>query len=584
MKNYRGFRDHELPLKNLTVIVGKNNAGKTTLVEALRLLSIVVSKYKNAIYRGPPGWTDLPIKEYGVAPSLRDIEISFQGILYGYGEPPGNIEAIFSDGSSVSIYLNDNKEIFAVIKDCNGNIVTNRHKAQNTNISSVSIMPQVTPVQINERMLTPDYVRNAISSRLSSLHFRNQLHILYNKFFSSFQEVVENTWDGVGVDGLEGRDQLPSSESRLNLFIRNEGFVGEIGLMGHGLQMWLQTMWFLTYSHDSHTVILDEPDVYMHPDLQRRFIRFLRDRFPQVILTTHSIEIMSEVEPEDILVIDKDHEISNFATSLPAVQRIISTIGSVHNVHIARLFTARRFVIVEGKDIKFLKHFQDIIFLNSETPFQAIPRMSIEGWGGWKLIIGSSMKLKNVMGKDIYVYCILDRDYYTYEEINERYEEADQSGINLHIWSQKEIENFILSPTVIHRYISNKLARCTQAITLDEVITKIEEIAQDMKVETSDRLANEFFVKNKSRGYNLTWANKKAREHIQKCCEDNGSILPLVSGKSLLSKLSFWSKNEVGVQITPVALIREFRKSEIHPEMISVIDAIENMSEFYRFL
>ncbi len=70
--------------------------------------------------------------------------------------------------------------------------------------------------------------------------------------------------------------------------------------MGHGLQIWLQVIWFLTLFNSSEIIILDEPDVYMHADIQKRLIRFIKNKFPQVIVTTHSIEIMSEVEPEDI--------------------------------------------------------------------------------------------------------------------------------------------------------------------------------------------------------------------------------------------------------------------------------------------
>ena len=577
LRNYRGFKNHELALKDLTVIVGKNNAGKTTLVEALRLLSIVVRKYKNSSYRKPPKWADLPIKEYGVAPSVKGIGINFQTIFHHYGSPPGNIMGVFSNNSSVSIYLNENEEIYAVIRDCNGKIIENRHRAKEADLPLVSIMPQVTPVQINERMLTSIYVQSSMSSRLSSLHFRNQLNLLYEEFFVEFQQVVESTWDGVRVDGLEGRDQLPSPESRLDLFIRNEGFVGEIGLMGHGLQMWLQTMWFLTYSHASKTVILDEPDVYMHPDLQRRFIRFIKNRFPQIILTTHSIEIMSEVDPNNILIVDKDQDQSVFATSLSAVQRIINNIGSVHNIHLTRLSTAQRFLMTEGKDITFLKHFQNIISPRTDIPFGSIPHMSIGGAGSWTFFAGSSMALQNAVGDDILVYCILDRDYYVDKQINDRYHEAQRFGINLHIWSQKEIENFILIPSVIHRYILKNAAKRIKIPDLEEVDSKIETLADNMYNEVFDGLSNQFRIADRER---MGKSNKFARAYIEESRRYNGSILPIVSGKYLFRKLSSWLQIEFGVHINPVALIREFQRHEVHQEVVHVITSIENMDKF----
>jgi predicted ATPase len=101
--------------------------------------------------------------------------------------------------------------------------------------------------------------------------------------------------------------------------------------------MWLQTMWFLARCQKFETVILDEPDVYMHADLQRRLIRSLRGRYAQVILATHSVEIMSEANPEDILVVDREKRQAQFTTDVPEMQRVVDQIGGVHNLQLARL-------------------------------------------------------------------------------------------------------------------------------------------------------------------------------------------------------------------------------------------------------
>ena len=39
----------------------------------------------------------------------------------------------------------------------------------------------------------------------------------------------------------------------------------------------------------------------MHPDLQRKLLKYVRRNFQQVIIATHSIEIISEVDSENIL-------------------------------------------------------------------------------------------------------------------------------------------------------------------------------------------------------------------------------------------------------------------------------------------
>src|SRR5450432_1312430 len=100
----------------------------------------------------------------------------------------------------------------------------------------------------------------------------------------------------------------------------------------------------------------------MHADLQRRLIRLLRSRSHQTIIATHSVEIMSEVEPDEILVIDKKRQQSLFAGKQKVVQRLLESLGTIHNIQLARLASGRRFLMVEGDDIDFLKRFQNTLF------------------------------------------------------------------------------------------------------------------------------------------------------------------------------------------------------------------------------
>ena len=138
------------------MLVGQNNAGKSTIVEALRLISIVVSRYANLSYHEAPPWLEIPRYDYGVSPSLKNIEIDFIGIFHQYKDPPLIITAHFFDKSSVVIYLSSQERIHAVIIDQKGKIVKSRQQANRVRIPPISIMPQVAPVQRGETVLTTD--------------------------------------------------------------------------------------------------------------------------------------------------------------------------------------------------------------------------------------------------------------------------------------------------------------------------------------------------------------------------------------------------------------------------------------------
>jgi predicted ATP-dependent endonuclease of OLD family len=238
----------------------------------------------------------------------------------------------------------------------------------------------------------------------------------------------------------------------------------------------------------------------MHPDLQRRLIRFLKGRFPQVIITTHSVELMAEVDVDEILIIDKKRPRSRFAGTLPAVQKIIEHVGSVHNIHLAKLWNARCCILVEGKDIKLLSESHNILFPDSKDGLSTLPNMSIGGWGNWHYAVGSSMLLKNAGGEAIIVYCILDSDYHTESERAKRKHEAETAGVQLHIWQRKEIENYCLTPITIHRVIKSKVARRTTPPSIAEVTQKIEGIVNGLKNDVLDALSTEIHAQNRALG------------------------------------------------------------------------------------
>ena len=446
LKNFRGFEDHELSFEKFTLVVGRNNAGKSTIIEALRLVALCAGRYRTLRYTDFPREFQLSDDSQGISPSVREIEFNLNNLFYRYGRPPSVISAEFSDGSMLKIYIA--RDGAAEIRNKAGSLIRSRQQAKTVNLSAINILPQVAPVAPLERRLTANYIRRAASSLLASSHFRNQL-LVYDDKFEAFKELAEQNWRKLQIGDfiIDGGD----THDELSLFIRDDDFVAEMAWMGHGLQIWLQTMWFIARVDGFSSIILDEPDVYLHADLQRRLVRLLMQHNRQSIIATHSVEMISEVSPEAVLVVDRKRRKSLFALSLPAVQKVIDTIGGVHNLHLARMWSSRKMLLVEGRDITFLKRFQDLLFPESNEPIDTVPRLSIGGWGGWNYAVGSKLLLRNAGGDEIMAYCIFDSDYHLDEDLVARRADSEARGIELHIWRRKEIENYLVTPRTLHR-------------------------------------------------------------------------------------------------------------------------------------
>lgn len=568
LNNFRGFEDHKIPFRPLTIIVGRNNAGKSTIVEALRLISLVVSKFRGQLSAIPRYW-EFPKDRRG-RDRFKDLEINLQSAFYHYGEPPALIRAKFSSGEVVEVRI-DRDEIVA---RCDRSAVASSRS--DSSLARVSILPQVAPVLREERLLTPDYVRNAMSSSLAPLHFRNQLFI-YPELFERFRAVAAETWPGLRILELRKDGRIPNPII-LSLLVEDARFPAEISWMGHGLQMWLQTMWFLTRVSHHETVILDEPDVYMHADLQRRLVRFIRQSHQQVVIATHSSEIMAEVSPEDILVIDRARRSSDFAPSLPAVQKVLSGVGSIHNLQLSRLWNSRRFLMVEGDDIGILKHLQNTAIPKAKIPIDTIPSRSIGGWGGWPYAVGSEMFLENAGGEGIISYCILDSDYHIPDEIDERLRESKTRKISLHIWQKKELENYLLVPEAIHRLIGQKAISGKAAPSLHAIKKVLQQIAADLLQDTVDSFAT--CIHARDRKITVATANQRARELVAQRWNSLADRLSVVGGKKALARIAEWSQKNFGVSLGVASLAAALTVEEIHSEVKDVLSALEGNQTF----
>jgi AAA15 family ATPase/GTPase len=106
-------------------MVGKNNAGKSTLIEALRILSVVLNRAKGLHFIPAPSWVE-DSSLYGISPSIDNLNISTFNIFYLYGEPPAKISGYFDDGTEIQVFLGIDADIFVVIYDKDKSMLQNK--------------------------------------------------------------------------------------------------------------------------------------------------------------------------------------------------------------------------------------------------------------------------------------------------------------------------------------------------------------------------------------------------------------------------------------------------------------------------
>src|SRR5688572_12513587 len=82
-KNYKAFSDFSVSLNDFNVLVGPNNAGKSTVLGAIRILAEAVRK---ASSRNPEWITNDRGGAYGYRVELANLPISTENIFHNYDD------------------------------------------------------------------------------------------------------------------------------------------------------------------------------------------------------------------------------------------------------------------------------------------------------------------------------------------------------------------------------------------------------------------------------------------------------------------------------------------------------------------
>ena len=172
--------------------------------------------------------------------------------------------------------------------------------------------------------------------------------------FPSFQALVEKTWANMSISPPIIQGFNPPT---LAMFCKEGRIDREVHWAGFGFQIWLQLLTQLITSEKATTMIVDEPEIYLHPQLQHQIFKLLKDLGKQIILATHSVEIVNDAEHDYVVLINRTQKHGKRIDDIEGLQEALFSIGSAQNIHLARLSKDRKILFLEGQDYKLLKRF-----------------------------------------------------------------------------------------------------------------------------------------------------------------------------------------------------------------------------------
>lgn len=397
IQNFKSFKDVTLFFnKELNVLTGVNNSGKTTVLEALSLwqecfekliTEAEKTKIKEDKYRRGDFTLESSSDKYFSFKEINSVRIpNYEDIFYQRNKE----NSVFL---SATLLDEEDIELCIIFKISNfgGNYIIKLENNTTYNYrdfndyfrylpSPISIIYGTPLAQINseEDFATTPKIKEQLLLKRSDSVLRSRLYRLLNGFdallASNFREdlnfILYNSEKQINFE-IQYNIQK-DTKITITFKVGNDDVFKDLSLLGSGTLQIIEILLNLYSSteekKDLDLVLLDEPDSHIHRDLQKRLIGVFNKygQNLQLFITTHNESLIRSVTPKQVFHLEgkPTGEIKSihFDTSTPHLglhfkgimpsnlTPVMRSIGNTTGLDFINALEADKLIFVEGED------------------------------------------------------------------------------------------------------------------------------------------------------------------------------------------------------------------------------------------
>ena len=571
--NFKSLRNFTVSLQDTNVLVGPNNSGKSTIISSLRLLEVALRRAssKNAERVRLPDGT----QGYGHHLALAQLSVSLENVATDYNAEPSRIEFRLSNRNRLSLYFPTDGGC-TLYWETEGVPVATAGRFASAFPISVQVVPVLGPLEHKEAYVTEQTVKESLSTHRASRHFRN-----YWRYFPDgwelFADMVAATWPGMKIQ----RPELDLSTKQLTMFVSEDRIDREIYWSGFGFQIWCQLLTHISRASTTTLLAIDEPEIYLHPDVQRQLLTILRGLEADVLLATHSVEIIGEADPTELLLVQKGKQSAQRLRDVEGMQLALRSIGSAHNVALAQLARTKKMVFVEGHgDFRTIRRFAKALGYDELATGTDLTAFESGGFSSWERIKAFAWGVKRTIDAEMKLFAVYDRDYFCDEEIAEITGELRKELTDAAILERKEMENHLLNVEVLQRTMLKQLEarnkrQGTSTVASKSVEQYLLEITDIERIEAQSQYLAKKLAYHKGSAIDHSTLSKQTMQHFEDRWKSLPARLAIVPGKTVLRALRDAVQSDLGVSLTDIQIVDEFQLSEIPTDMKELVARLE---------
>ncbi len=567
VRNYRTFPNFSISFRQGAYLMGPNNAGKSSLLTSLRLAQTLlrhawsrrtsqVREHRGATYQCYPA-------------NLRDYPALAESVRHEFGSAETTVELTWDDESRLTVVWPDwdreDDEPFFYLKRGDGFVVTTPAQAR-AHFPRLGIIPPLGPVDHSEALLEDQYVRSNIESRVASRHFRNHLRQLVEREeWTGFLEWSQPWRNGIDLEIPRLRYEEGASLDVL-YHEPHSRVPKELIWAGDGIQVWLQILFHLYRVRDCDTVVLDEPEVFLHPDLQRRLVALLDQTHKQVVMATHSAEIAAEVDPGLVALVDRSSGVARRAESNAQLETLRQAIGSGFNLRLAKALHVSNVALVECRDIRILRLLAQKVGLATLAAESSSSIIPLGSFTSWEHLPALARLTKDLLAGAASITVVVNRDFHSEKQVAGLVQSLGAAGIGCHVWERNELESYLISSEVIARVSGASLPEVERLLERSAERQRYRAEAQYVANCSQDLPAGADLaggIEQAHIRFGSDWLTSQHRWHLVKA----GEVISTLNG---LLSASGWQT------VSASSLAQSHRAGEIAPEMVQLLKSLDN--------
>ena len=460
VRNFKRFGSVEIELGNPVVFIGPNNSGKTTALQALAFWDTGLKRW-NEKRKGKTS----PEKRPGVTINRRDLiavpvpdakllwrELGVRDVKKIAGKQQTKnifidviVEGITADETwkcGLEFYYANEESFYCrplrLSEKKNPERMPIPEHADNIQLA---FLPPMSGLAANETRLDPGAINVRVGEGRTAEVLRNLCHTIYNNQKERWQELTDH------IKKLFGSElhipQYITERGEIVMTYSENGTKLDLSSSGRGLQQTLLLLAYM-YAHPGAVLLLDEPDAHLEILRQRQIYQLLtdvaRENGNQIIAASHSEVLLNEAAERDVVVafVGKPHRINDRGSQ---VLKALKEIGFEHYYQAEQ--TGWVLYLEGSTDLAILRAFAEKLEHGEamdvlQRPF--VHYVSNQPPEVKKHFFGLKEAFPHLKG-----IAIFDR-------LDQR--PSDDLGAEAHMWTKREIENYLCYPEVLEAYAS----------------------------------------------------------------------------------------------------------------------------------